>query len=249
MKSPTGERANPARSCSDLKYSQKNLESGFFWIDPNAGTTHDAVNVFCNFATSETCVYADEGKNFVSHIDRNVTYNNVGPVQLNFLRLMHNEAAQNLTILCRNSVIWFDDKKKNYRSSVRILGQRNIEWSARRKHLRPTRVDDRCSLFTNTVGHKLSLNDYNNNIFKNSSTLLSSNVLRWNHTSKVTRKCWCNLTARTGNNLDAGRGIILTALILHQTWDHRHVNAVAVTVAGPARSNVYLLRGCLKREP
>lgn len=32
--------------------------SGFYWIDPNQGCMNDAIKVFCDFTTRETCIYA-----------------------------------------------------------------------------------------------------------------------------------------------------------------------------------------------
>lgn len=31
---------------------------GFYWIDPNQGCINDAIKVFCDFTTRETCIYA-----------------------------------------------------------------------------------------------------------------------------------------------------------------------------------------------
>lgn len=31
---------------------------GFYWIDPNQGCMNDAIKVFCDFTTRETCIYA-----------------------------------------------------------------------------------------------------------------------------------------------------------------------------------------------
>lgn len=33
------------------------LSLGEYWIDPNQGCTVDAIKVFCNMETGETCVY------------------------------------------------------------------------------------------------------------------------------------------------------------------------------------------------
>lgn len=37
------------------------LAAGDYWIDPNQGCTLDAIKVFCNMATGETCVYPSPG--------------------------------------------------------------------------------------------------------------------------------------------------------------------------------------------
>lgn len=31
---------------------------GFYWIDPNQGCMNDAIKVFCDFTTRETCIHA-----------------------------------------------------------------------------------------------------------------------------------------------------------------------------------------------
>ena len=31
--------------------------SGWFWVDPNLGSVRDALLVFCNFTSNETCVH------------------------------------------------------------------------------------------------------------------------------------------------------------------------------------------------
>ena len=67
MKSPTGtDRKNPARSCLDLHLSALKtgevLDSTWYWVDPNAGCEKDAIQVFCNFDTLETCVQPSNGR-------------------------------------------------------------------------------------------------------------------------------------------------------------------------------------------
>lgn len=44
--------------CVDLTPSFLPISSGFYWIDPNQGCTNDAIKVFCDFTTRETCIYA-----------------------------------------------------------------------------------------------------------------------------------------------------------------------------------------------
>lgn len=38
------------------------LPPGNYWVDPNLGSTADAIKVFCNMETGETCVYPSIAK-------------------------------------------------------------------------------------------------------------------------------------------------------------------------------------------
>ncbi len=80
IRSPDGTKKSPARTCRDLKLCHPDwksgeyasalikyreyvleitfgLSAGEYWIDPNQGCTVDAMKVFCNMETGETCVY------------------------------------------------------------------------------------------------------------------------------------------------------------------------------------------------
>lgn len=57
IRSPEGSKKNPARTCRDIKLCHPEWKSGDYWIDPNQGCTLDAIKVFCNMETGETCVY------------------------------------------------------------------------------------------------------------------------------------------------------------------------------------------------
>jgi collagen type V/XI/XXIV/XXVII alpha len=35
------------------------FDSGNYWIDPNQGNSRDAIQVFCNMETGETCISAN----------------------------------------------------------------------------------------------------------------------------------------------------------------------------------------------
>lgn len=89
MKSPDGSRKHPARTCDDLKrcypmkksgqYMEKMMtlrvffillffffdcfplfwHTGEFWVDPNQGSVEDAIKVYCNMDTGETCISAN----------------------------------------------------------------------------------------------------------------------------------------------------------------------------------------------
>merc|ERR1739838_969514 len=125
---PEGSRKNPARTCRDIRLSHPEWSSGFYFIDPNQGCTNDAIKVFCDFSTRETCIYAHpesiaqknwfrstETKKHVwfgETIDGGTefTYNDetLSPqsmaTQLAFMRLLSNQASQNVTYHCKNSV-------------------------------------------------------------------------------------------------------------------------------------------------
>ena len=59
LKKPMGTRNNPARACKDLAQGHPQLEDGYYWVDPNLGMVDDAVKVFCNMSSGETCVFPD----------------------------------------------------------------------------------------------------------------------------------------------------------------------------------------------
>jgi len=59
MRKPIGTRDHPARSCKDLAQGHPKLEDGYYWVDPNLGMVDDAVKVFCNISSGETCVFPD----------------------------------------------------------------------------------------------------------------------------------------------------------------------------------------------
>ena len=44
---PNGTRNNPARTCYDLFLCYPSYIEGYYWIDPNLGSTDDAIEVLC----------------------------------------------------------------------------------------------------------------------------------------------------------------------------------------------------------
>ncbi len=48
-----------SRSCRDLAHGHPQFEDGLYWVDPNLGMTEDAVKVYCNMTSGETCVFPD----------------------------------------------------------------------------------------------------------------------------------------------------------------------------------------------
>jgi len=152
LRSPDGSQKNPARTCRDLKLCHPEWKSGDYWVDPNIGSTADAIKVFCNMETGETCVYPSIAKvpkknwwtskskdrkhvwfgetmNGGFHFD----YAQDGPaaaaanVQLTFLRLLSNEASQNLTYHCKNSIAYMDQATGNLKKALLMQGSNDVE--------------------------------------------------------------------------------------------------------------------------
>lgn len=152
IRSPEGSRKNPARTCRDIKLCHPDWKSGDYWIDPNQGCTLDAIKVFCNMATGETCVYPSPGsiprKNWWSskakekkHVWFADTINggfhfsygaedlapNTANIQMTFLRLLSTEGSQNVTYHCRNSVAYLDEESGSLRKALLIQGSNDVE--------------------------------------------------------------------------------------------------------------------------
>lgn len=77
-----------------------------------------------------------------------ITYESIGAIQLNFLRLLYSKANQNVTFNCINSVFWLDAKGQNYRRGIRLMGQNEQEWSPLKKHSKPKILLDQCAVST-----------------------------------------------------------------------------------------------------
>lgn len=74
-----------ARSCVDVKLEDPTAASGHYTIDPNLGSTEDAVKGYCDFGkeTPLTCVH-----------------NNTVFSQLNYLHLLHTKVSQSIQLPC-----------------------------------------------------------------------------------------------------------------------------------------------------
>ncbi|MEQ2164343.1 Collagen alpha-1(II) chain, partial [Goodea atripinnis] len=152
IRSPEGSKKNPSRTCRDLKLCHPDWKSGEYWIDPNQGCTVDAIKVFCNMETGESCVNPKPAKiprkNWWSskskerkHVWFGETMNggfhfsygddslapNTAAIQMTFLRLLSTEASQNLTYHCKNSVAYLDASTGNLKKAVLLQGSNDVE--------------------------------------------------------------------------------------------------------------------------
>merc|ERR1719513_245432 len=112
-----GTKEQPAESCADLFQIKPTLKSGDYWIDPNAGSTHDAVLVSCNATNYETCIWPKapvvdsqeyNGNNkyvwaLREVMDEPQVEYAASHVQMKLLRVKSERVRQNITYNCFNS--------------------------------------------------------------------------------------------------------------------------------------------------
>ena len=63
---------------------------------------------------------------------------------MRFLRLLSEEANQGFTYTCINSVAWYDTQQRNYRKSLKFLGDNHDEFSATKN--KPEVTHDGCKV-------------------------------------------------------------------------------------------------------
>lgn len=171
LRSPDGSKTNPAKTCQDIRQCYPHKKSGEYWIDPNQGSTKDAIRVFCNMETGETCVSANpsnvprkawwtksspnankavwfgadmNGGNRLRYGNKEEQPNAVA-VQLKLLQLLSREAHQNITYHCRNSVA-YKDSKGNLKKALILRGSNGQELRAQGvNRLRYSVIEDGCS--------------------------------------------------------------------------------------------------------
>jgi hypothetical protein len=104
---PDGSREFPAKSCKDLKLTFPEVQSGLYWMDPNAAKSADSFQAQCRFSgeAAETCIDANdmilpekEGERLWWH---RFEYP-ADSVQLELLRIGHTHSRQNFTFQCKN---------------------------------------------------------------------------------------------------------------------------------------------------
>ncbi|KPP63570.1 hypothetical protein Z043_118163 [Scleropages formosus] len=179
MRSPDGSKNHPARTCEDLKQCYPLKKSGEYWIDPNQGSAEDAIKVFCNMDTGETCISANP-----TSIPRKTWWSSSSPVgnkpiwfglnmnggtqftygnkeqapnsvtvQMTFVRLLSKEASQTITFHCKNSVAYKDENAGNLKKAIILKAANDLELKAEgNSRFRYTVTEDGCSQATGTWG-------------------------------------------------------------------------------------------------
>lgn len=161
-KRPNGTKTFPSVTCADLYKNYPTLESGRYWIDPNGGAHEDAEQAYCDFANNATCLDPvrkkvknkkwftglDGYKWFTEELDDapdadkfNYAFD---VVQLQMLQLQSNEAWQEITYHCLNSVAW-SNTSSSFQHSIRLQGDDDLEFHSQMpRKLRPITIEDNC---------------------------------------------------------------------------------------------------------
>lgn len=115
---PRGRSTSPGRTCKEIKESNPDYKNGMYYVDPNEGTGLDAIKVYCNFDTEETCISASaevfdgqrwtkdttEGQYFMEDVNNGKMFTyETQDSQLSFLQLLSVSARQTITYKCLNS--------------------------------------------------------------------------------------------------------------------------------------------------
>ncbi|CAM9299086.1 unnamed protein product [Lampetra planeri] len=139
---------------------------------PNQGSTKDAIKVFCNMESGETCVAANPASvsrktwwtKSVPTANKPVWFGadinggtkflygnkdeqpNAVAVQLKLLQLLSKESHQNITYHCRNSVAYKDGKSTNLKKALVLRGANGQELRAQgNARLRYAVIQDGCA--------------------------------------------------------------------------------------------------------
>lgn len=63
------------------------------------------------------------------------------------MQLLSAQARQNITYHCKNTVAYYDDKKRTYRKGLKLLAWNDVELTPRGNHkLRFEAVEDECKV-------------------------------------------------------------------------------------------------------
>lgn len=160
LNKPTGQKDSPARTCNELALSQPDLPSGDYWIDPNEGDKKDAILVYCDMPKKATCIRSQpqRSKNIEyvgpkseiwlseAHNGMKLTYK-AESNQITHLQMLSTHAAQNITYHCKNSVGYFDEERKNYQKSLKLLAWNDADLTAENSlQLRYEVTEDGCKV-------------------------------------------------------------------------------------------------------
>jgi len=143
INTPKGTRENPASTCREIKMGHEGSKDGWYYIDPNEGSSFDAMKVYCNMSeTVQTCVYPTQRTKKVDEKQykangRQKTFKQLNDgfeirygssIQMDFLRLLSEKATQRFTYLCSGSVAWYDQVADAHTSAIDLIGNNDYEF-------------------------------------------------------------------------------------------------------------------------
>lgn len=181
MIKPDGSKKFPARTCQDIIAFHPDSKSGYYWVDPNKGCIEDAIKVKCEFKNVDseeekteiiTCVDPSvvrsvEKDNWPSKVKTDaekwfVEDHQFGKIeykasmsQLTYLGYLNREATQSVTIHCKKSPVWFDNRKdqRNYNKALAFRGLDDQEYrhdvSNNESRFSPKVIQDDCQYHSN----------------------------------------------------------------------------------------------------
>jgi hypothetical protein len=133
---PIGTMRHPARTCRELFQTYKDKKTGSYFIDPNEGSSTDAVLVYCDRDTLESCIqpatsFKVENKNWGNFKDqykwvmgdlqegKEIEYG-MTMSQMKLLQMLSYSVRQNVTYHCKDSYAFKDSNGKQYSSPLKI---------------------------------------------------------------------------------------------------------------------------------
>jgi len=159
FQNPDGTKKHPAKTCKDLKMSNKKLKSGEYWVDPNGGAADDAILVFCDFENNSTCInpvqreietkqwYTGEKQyKWIGELvlqESAISYN-ADTTQITFLKMLSKNATQTITYHCRNSAAWYNTKTKSTDGSMKLRDDKGDEITSESVKVKPSVLLDGC---------------------------------------------------------------------------------------------------------
>jgi collagen type II alpha len=158
-----GTKENPAKTCKDIALSDPEAKDGMYYLDPNGGHKHDAIEAYCNMKKQETCIYAKPDKVYRGTYSakrhaqgaghkwfstdlrdgRAFTYK-ADSSQMRNLQLQSSQGTQTITYHCKNSIAVFDQSTNSYDQALMLLGgEYDVEFTHNGKHGKSYEVDPR----------------------------------------------------------------------------------------------------------
>ncbi|XP_065174683.1 collagen alpha-1(XI) chain-like [Sycon ciliatum] len=157
-----GSDTRPARTCRDLMIAHPGFLDGFYYVDPNGGSTADKIQVYCNFtgggwtvlepsvrrsrmaALSQRGVKGYDNYTWYSTMDRHFKVDYPSESQLRLLRAQSTLSRQLLTFRCARRSVFPRTQvssgqapeavhlRGNDHSIISTSGDRHVEVDARR---------------------------------------------------------------------------------------------------------------------